>query len=81
MIRLPGSADFDLTVSKNFKMGAQSRLQFRAELYNVLNHANWTNVNTAAIFNALGVQTNPQFGQVTATSQPRVIQLSLRFAF
>jgi hypothetical protein len=81
MIRLPGSADFDLTVSKNFPMGAARRLQFRAELYNVLNRTNWTNVNTAAIFNAQGAQTNPQFGQVTAAGQPRVIQLSLRFAF
>jgi len=72
---------FDLTVSKNFPMGAARRLQFRAELYNVLNHTNWTNVNTAAIFNAQGAQTNPQFGQVTAAGQPRVIQLSLRFAF
>jgi hypothetical protein len=81
MIRLPGSVDFDLTVSKNIPMGGVRRLQFRAEMYNVLNHPNWTNVNTAAIFNPVGVQTNPQFGQVTATSQPRVIQLSLRFAF
>jgi hypothetical protein len=81
MIRLPGAVDFDLTLSKNFPMGAGRRLQFRAELYNVLNHANWTNVNTAAIFNAQGAQINPQFGQVTAASQPRVIQLSLRFNF
>lgn len=81
MIRLPGSVDFDLTLSKNFPMGGVRRLQFRAELYNVLNHANWTNVNTAAIFNAQGAQINPQFGQVTASSQPRIIQLSLRFNF
>jgi hypothetical protein len=81
MIRLPGSADFDLTVSKNFPMGGARRLQFRAEMYNVLNHTNWTNVNTAAIFNAAGQQTNPQFGQVTAAGAPRVVQLSLRFAF
>ena len=62
-------------------MGHARRLQFRAEFYNVLNHTNWTNVNTAAIFNAQGAQTHPQFGQVTAAGQPRVIHLSLRFAF
>ncbi len=82
MIRLPGSRNVDFTLSKNVPLGASHRrLQFRAEFYNAFNITNWTAVDTAARFDALGNQINPTFGQVTAAGDPRVIQLSLRFAF
>jgi hypothetical protein len=51
------------------------------ELYNAFNQAVWTNVNTAARFDPQGNQVNAQFGQVTATASPRVIQLALRAMF
>jgi hypothetical protein len=38
-------------------------------------------VNASAQFNAAGAQINPQFGQVTSTRAPRVIQFSGNLKF
>jgi hypothetical protein len=38
-------------------------------------------VNTSARFDTTGKQTSTQFGQITATRSPRVIQLALTFRF
>jgi len=38
-------------------------------------------VNTTAIFDTTGKQTNAAFGQVTAARDSRRIQLALRFTF
>ena len=56
-------------------------VQLRAEFYNAFNHTQYSAVNTAARFDTAGNQTNAQFGQVTATRSPRVIQLALTFRF
>ena len=56
-------------------------IQFRAELYNAFNHTQYSGVNTAARFDTAGRQTNAQFGQVTSTRSPRVIQFALTFRF
>jgi hypothetical protein len=82
VVWLPGSRNWDLTMSKNIPLGhADRRLQFRAELYNAFNLTNWTTVDTTARFDTAGAQISPTFGQVTGAGEPRVIQLSLRFQF
>jgi hypothetical protein len=50
-------------------------------VYNILNHAEASTVNTAPRFNPQGQQTTAAFGQVTATLPERRMQLSLRFNF
>jgi len=57
------------------------RLEFRGELYNVLNHPQFRRVNNNALFNAAGQQINAQFGEYTSGYSPRVIQLGLRYVF
>ncbi|HWB87206.1 MAG TPA: TonB-dependent receptor [Bryobacteraceae bacterium] len=39
----PGLSQLDLTLSKKFPVGESKNIEFRAEIYNLLNHANFTN--------------------------------------
>jgi hypothetical protein len=81
VVRLPGYNTTDLNITKMLVGKAGRGLQFRAELYNAFNQVTWTGVNTAARFDTTGAQVNAQFGQVTATANPRIIQLALRAMF
>jgi hypothetical protein len=56
-------------------------LQLRWEMYNALNHTQFTAFNSTASFAANGSQTNTSFGQYTAAANPRTCQASLRFQF
>lgn len=81
-IRGPGVNDWDLTISKLFPLWSESsNLEFRTELYNAFNHTQFQAVDTNALFDPAGNQVNADFGHVTATRPPRVIQLALRLRF
>ena len=82
-IRGPGQNNWDITFVKRFPLKSESRsLQFRAELYNAFNHTQFQAVDNSAVFDATtGAEVNGEFGQVVATRQPRVIQLSVRLDF
>jgi Carboxypeptidase regulatory-like domain len=87
-IRGPGQNNWDITLTKKFPLKSESRnFQFRAEFYNAWNHTQFQAVDNFALFNTdpqsgpIGEQVNTDFGHVTATRQPRVIQLSLRLEF
>lgn len=77
ILREPDQADIDLTLSKNFmvhwpKDGAS--VQFRTDFFNTLNHPNFAGPNNSA--------STATFGTITAMStNPRVIQFALRYAF
>ena len=77
----PGYLNWDITVAKNIPFGGSRRVQFRTELYNAFNNVQFSTVNTAAIFNAAGQQTNAEFGQYTAARDARRIQLTIRVDF
>jgi hypothetical protein len=82
VFRGPGTNNWDVAVYKQFPIHEQVRLQFRWELYNVLNHTQFTAVDATARFNpATGVQSSPTFGQYTAAAGPRIMQFALRFYF
>ncbi|PYS26785.1 MAG: hypothetical protein DMG11_18655, partial [Acidobacteria bacterium] len=85
----PGLFNADFSVVKNNyipRISETFNVQFRAEMFNVLNRANFAppalNPNTGggamqAIFT--NGQPNPQFGQIVATQTPaRQIQLALK---
>jgi hypothetical protein len=72
-IRGPGLATVDASVFKNFRLTESSRLQFRAEAFNSLNHANF-----ALPQNDLN---SPGFGQILQAAPPRLVQLALKFLF
>jgi hypothetical protein len=65
----------DLSIQKNFKipMNEVSRLNFRAEFFNLFNK---TNFNAPVID-----RRNGAYGRVTSTFDPRLIQLALKFTF
>jgi len=90
----PGLQNYDFAAAKNFplwaKVGEQTRLQFRADFFNLFNHTNFANPVTG--------MNNANFGKITQTAGtagqsgvlsptggpmggPRLIQLSLRLQF
>ncbi len=77
----PGLATFDLGFSKAFPVfGGRRSIQFRGEVFNLFNRANFGTPNTS-IINNTGVP-NPNVGRITSTrTTARQIQLGLRFVF
>jgi len=72
-MRGPGTFNTDLSLTKLIPFGAARSGELRIEAFNVFNHANpFTIGNTVA---------TAQFGQVTAFSDPRIIQLAFRVNF
>ncbi|MER3427261.1 MAG: adenylyl cyclase [Pyrinomonas sp.] len=64
---------FDLTLTKNVYFGETTRLQLRGEAFNIFNHTNFRTLSTGI--------TAANFGAVTSTRDPRVIQLGVKFFF
>jgi Carboxypeptidase regulatory-like domain/TonB-dependent Receptor Plug Domain len=81
VFRQPGIDNWNLSLFKNFPLGGRRRLQFRWEMYNVLNHTQFMTVDNTARFDAAGQQVNGAFGEATAARNPRIMQASVRFAF
>ncbi len=72
----PGLATWDFSVLKDVRLRERVNLQFRAELFNILNRANLNTPNAVA-FTPTGV--SPTAGIVTSTStSSRQIQLGLK---
>ena len=70
----PGMIDTDLALSKTTALsGEGTKLEFRAEFFNIFNHANFMNPVTNIY--------SGQFGQIISTRDPRIIQLALRLSF
>jgi len=73
VVRGPGIQNVDLSLFKSFSLGESRRLQFRAECFNLLNHAN------------LRLPQNdlesPAFGQILQAGSPRLLQLAVKVVF
>lgn len=70
----PGRVNWDMSLFKNFVIREQTRLEFRAEAFNVFNHPQFGQPNSS-----IG---NAQVGQITSTvGNPRQLQMGLRFQF
>jgi Carboxypeptidase regulatory-like domain/TonB-dependent Receptor Plug Domain len=74
-IRGPGAINMDIALAKHFKFFDKDRLdsEFRLDAFNVFNHANFSNPDTSI--------SDPNFGQVSTTLGPRVVQLALHIRF
>jgi hypothetical protein len=55
----PGLVNYDLSASKNFPITESIKLQFRADVFNVFNHTNFSNPN--------GSYSSSSFGKITST--------------
>ncbi|MGI4829953.1 MAG: carboxypeptidase regulatory-like domain-containing protein [Janthinobacterium lividum] len=82
----PGLVNFDLSAQKNFALSAERfKLQFRADLFNLFNHTNFSNPTST--------YTSSSFGKITSTvgsatggsgyaiGGVRLAQFSLRLVF
>ena len=93
LFRGPGFRNMDFSILKKWKFNERAGVQFRAELFNVLNHPNFT--NPYGVGGQLG-NVDPSQGGFGATNLtpdvaaanpvigsggPRAIQLGLKFSF
>jgi hypothetical protein len=67
----PAYASLDASLDKSFAIGVQTKVQFRAEAFNVTNHVNLI----PPVFD----MNSPAFGQITEAQAPRVLQFALKF--
>jgi hypothetical protein len=75
----PGLADADISLFKNVSLSDRMHLQFRAESFNMLNHANFGTPN-ATVFS--GTSISPTAGLITATATTsRQIQFGMKLIF
>jgi hypothetical protein len=82
----PGQFNTDFSITKTTAITERSNVQFRAEFFNLFNHAQFAPGTGANPASAVGNQTlyasSPIFGVITATSvNPRLIQFALRLQF
>jgi outer membrane receptor protein involved in Fe transport len=84
--RGPGDVNLDLALAKHFKF-FEDKLdaEFRMDAFNVFNHVNFGNLNppacTAGECSPITNINSPEFGQVTTTLGPRVVQVALHVRF
>jgi hypothetical protein len=73
VVRGPGIEDVDFSLLKYFNVTERTRVQFRAEWFNLLNHPNF------------GLPENdlqsPAFGQILQAASPRLLQLAIKVIF
>jgi hypothetical protein len=69
----PPINNWDMGVFKDTNVGEKERVEFRAEIYNVFNHAQF--------FGTDGNSGDPTFGQPLKLRPPRLVQFALKFIF
>jgi Carboxypeptidase regulatory-like domain/TonB-dependent Receptor Plug Domain/TonB dependent receptor len=69
----PGYVDTDLSAFKRFAIYESSDLLFRAEIFNTFNNVNLGTPN--------GTLTSSQFGKITSSNTPRIVQFALKYEF
>jgi len=69
----PGYANWDFSAFKNIRVTESSSLQFRAEIFNFLNRANYRLPDSDI--------SSPNFNKILAANPPRLVQFGLKFLF
>jgi hypothetical protein len=69
----PGYNRLDVGVFRTFKFHEGVSFTLRGEGYNIMNHTNWGSVGTTS--------TSGTFGTITATRDPRILQVAGKFNF
>ena len=70
----PGIDNFDMGFFKDTPVGERLHVQFRMEIYNVFNHAQFYSVQGDA-------SSGPDFGRALKVRDPRLFQFALKFNF
>jgi len=69
----PGIYNTDMSFNKSTQLGERLRMEFRADIFNIWNHAQFTSVD--------GNIGDTTFGQVLHVRDPRLVQFALKFHF
>jgi hypothetical protein len=72
-LRGPHQFNVNVTVSKVVPVRETLKLEYRADFFNMLNNAQFSTPSTTI--------TSTQFGQISGTASPRIIQMALRLQF
>jgi carboxypeptidase family protein/TonB-dependent receptor-like protein len=78
--RGPGFTQFDFSVIKNTQVNERLRIQFRAELFNIFNHPNFTNPDGDLLDATFG-QSTSTIGSLVGIGAARQVQLALKLLF
>lgn len=79
--RGPGIFDLAFSLFKTFTFKERTQLELRGEAFNATNNVNYNDPSVSFTPNREGVNTNPNFGRITAAQAARRIQLGIRLAF
>jgi hypothetical protein len=77
----PGVNNWDLSMTKRFRIGEGRLLSLRGEAFNVWNHTQFSGVYSTAQFQPNGTQIDPTFGLPSSARLPRNMQLSARLTW
>jgi hypothetical protein len=94
-VRAPPINNLDLSLAKTFDIARGARFEFRVDMFNALNHTQFTGVNATANFASLTDRTitnlpyddngnlvRPNgFGSISGVAAPRTLQLVARVTF
>jgi len=69
----PRRFNVDMGVSRSFRFGGKQQMQFRGEVFNLLNRAHYDDPVSSL--------NSGNFGQIISAGDPRIIQLALKYTF
>ena len=69
----PGYADWDFAALKNFRVGESKQIQFRSELFDILNRTNFRLPDCDI--------SSPTFNHILEAESPRQVQFALKFMY
>jgi hypothetical protein len=69
----PGYVDTDISAFKQFAIYEKHELTFRGEIFNTFNNVNLSSPNATL--------SSTQFGKITASNSPRIVQFALKYDF
>jgi len=69
----PGAWNCDVALSRSFTVTEGHRVDFRAEAFNLFNHARFGNPSAA--------MNSASYGQITTARDPRIMQFALKYSF
>jgi hypothetical protein len=76
----PAFSQWDLSAIKSFDLRETTRLQFRAESFNFLNHPSFTGIDTTVRVDSAG-RPAQTYGAVTGAGPARVLEFGLKLLF
>jgi hypothetical protein len=85
-LRGPKTVNFDVALSRSFKMTERFSLQARADAFNVLNHTNFAGAispaGTVTGYSTLSTNMSAStFGRIQSAFDPRILQFAMKLYF